>query len=213
MIKNTNKRAFTLAETLVTLGILGVIAALTMPGLQDFSQSRSNVALAQKAYSTLSNATKALKAEYGPIRLWDMTTTAKVTTMYKEKMNAAGTVSEPYETKYLNGAAYTNANMFAANTSFISPDGMLFYVQSVSPACTGGDDILWKGCINWGVDVNGAKGPNKVGIDIFGFYVNGEGVYPEGTVNGVHNTTDCSKTSLGWSCSVKIITDGNITWK
>lgn len=211
--KSGKLSGFTLAETLVTVGIIGFIAALTIPSLQDFSQSRSNATLAMKAYSTLSNATKALKAEYGPIRTWDLSSASKVADLYKEKMNAAGVTTESYATKYLNDNAYTNANMFNNTTSFITADGMLFYVQSVSASCTGANEGLWKGCIDWGVDVNGAKGPNKVGIDIFGFYVNTEGVFPEGTIDGVYDRSSCNKTGLGWSCSTRVIEEGAINWK
>lgn len=50
------KKAFTLAEVLITLGIIGVIAALTLPGLiQGYRKKVTETAL-KKAYSQLSQA-------------------------------------------------------------------------------------------------------------------------------------------------------------
>ena len=58
-MKNFNMiKAFTLAETLVTLMIIGVIAAMTIPGLQKVSEERSIPPRVLKAYNTVSTATK-----------------------------------------------------------------------------------------------------------------------------------------------------------
>ena len=56
---HSNKnRAFTLAEVLITLGIIGVVAAITMPVL--ISKYRAQVFETQfkKAYSSVQNATQ-----------------------------------------------------------------------------------------------------------------------------------------------------------
>lgn len=50
------KRAFTLAEVLVTLGIVGVIAALTLPALIDSNNAKVRKSQLAKAYSALSQA-------------------------------------------------------------------------------------------------------------------------------------------------------------
>ena len=48
--------AFTLAEVLITLGIIGVVAAITMPTLINNYQKKAAITAAKKAYSTLSQA-------------------------------------------------------------------------------------------------------------------------------------------------------------
>ena len=53
---NIRRTAFTLAEVLITLGIIGVVAALTMPGLIANYRERVLVTAAKKAYSTITNA-------------------------------------------------------------------------------------------------------------------------------------------------------------
>ena len=59
------KSAFTLAEVLITLVIIGVIAALTVPTLIQNTQKQEYVTALKKAYSTLSQATQQIIAENG----------------------------------------------------------------------------------------------------------------------------------------------------
>ena len=212
-MNNKKKSAFTLAETLVTLMVLGIIATLTIPSVQNFASRRANAALAQKALSSISNATKDLQRENGAIRFWNLSSYEDILKMYKSKMTASGTIISSYPVKYLNGGAYDSSNMFNASTSFINSDGMLFYIQAnLTGKCSISSDDLKNGCIDWGVDVNGAKGPNVIGRDIFGFYVTSDGsVYGEGGGPGVSPTT-CSTGASGWGCSARVITEGSINW-
>ena len=57
--------AFTLAEVLITLGIIGVVAAMTLPTLIQNHQKQTYVAGLQKAMSTTSNMFKKMQADEG----------------------------------------------------------------------------------------------------------------------------------------------------
>ena len=57
--------AFTLAEILITLVIIGIIAAVTVPSLINKTQNQEYVSKLKKAYSTLSQATNLIIAEEG----------------------------------------------------------------------------------------------------------------------------------------------------
>ena len=50
------KKGFTLAEVLITLGIIGVVAALTMPTLMSNYRKHQTVTQLKKAYSEISQA-------------------------------------------------------------------------------------------------------------------------------------------------------------
>ena len=50
------KKGFTLAEVLITLGIIGVVAAMTMPTLINNINNKQNIAALKKAYSLISQA-------------------------------------------------------------------------------------------------------------------------------------------------------------
>lgn len=67
----TKKSGFTLAEVLITLGIIGVVAAMTMPVL--VSNYRKNVVETRlkKFYSSMNQAIKMAEAEYGDVNQWD----------------------------------------------------------------------------------------------------------------------------------------------
>ena len=64
------KRAFTLAEVLITLGVIGVVAALTMPTLIANYQKKAQYTQFMKAYNTLQTAIDLSTADNGDISSW-----------------------------------------------------------------------------------------------------------------------------------------------
>ena len=65
------KEAFTLAEVLITLGIIGVVAAMTLPTLiQNHRKHEVETKLA-KIYSVVNQAIKLSTVEYGEPQYWD----------------------------------------------------------------------------------------------------------------------------------------------
>ncbi len=77
MPKTKVKKAFTLAEVLITLGIIGIVAALTIPTLINNSRKQETVTKLQKVYSTLQQAVKMSEIENGPVSNWDFTLSHK----------------------------------------------------------------------------------------------------------------------------------------
>lgn len=57
------KKAFTLAEVLITIGIIGVIAALTIPALINKTNKKELETAFKKQYSTLQQAIMMIKTE------------------------------------------------------------------------------------------------------------------------------------------------------
>ena len=64
------KAAFTLAEVLITLGIIGVVAAMTIPGMIVKHQKQVFVTRMKQTYSIVSNAMMSSVAEYGEPNNW-----------------------------------------------------------------------------------------------------------------------------------------------
>ena len=64
------KIAFTLAEVLITLGIIGVVASLTLPSVITSYKNQVTVAKLQKAYSVLNQAYQNSIADNGPAENW-----------------------------------------------------------------------------------------------------------------------------------------------
>lgn len=74
--------AFTLAETLIVMGIIGVVAALTIPNLNSSTADKEKVAKVKKVYSNLNDALGRAEAVYGPVSEWtkdDANVTAQTT--------------------------------------------------------------------------------------------------------------------------------------
>ena len=61
------KAAFTLAEVLITLGIIGIVAAMTMPALMTKTRDRELVSRTKKTFSNIQNAILAAQNSYGTI--------------------------------------------------------------------------------------------------------------------------------------------------
>jgi len=62
--------AFTLAETLIVIGIIGVVAALTLPNLNHATGDKEKVTKVKKIYSTLTEALDRAQAVYGAYDTW-----------------------------------------------------------------------------------------------------------------------------------------------
>lgn len=70
-ISKHNPKGFTLAEVLITLGIIGVVAAITIPSLISNYQKKSTVTQLKKTYATISNAIRLSEDENGELSGWE----------------------------------------------------------------------------------------------------------------------------------------------
>ena len=65
-------RAFTLAETLIVIGIIGVVAALTLPNLNHATGDKEAITRVKKAYMMLTESLDRAQAIYGPVDTWNI---------------------------------------------------------------------------------------------------------------------------------------------
>ena len=70
MNKNKNL-AFTLAEVLIVIGIIGVVAALTLPNLNHATGDKETVTRVKKIYASLTDAFDRAQVIYGPFNEWN----------------------------------------------------------------------------------------------------------------------------------------------
>ena len=61
---------FTLAETLIVMGIIGVVAALTLPNLNSSTGDKEKVVKVKKIYQNLEDAFGRAMVVYGPVDDW-----------------------------------------------------------------------------------------------------------------------------------------------
>ena len=108
----TRKTAFTLAEVLITLGIIGVVAAMTMPTLLAKYQEKVTVTRLKKVYSILSQAYLRAQEEYGTVDNWGFTEDSDYTTdpdtgenTFNEAVTTNSELFYSILTKYMNVAS------------------------------------------------------------------------------------------------------------
>lgn len=78
-VSDSNRKiAFTLAEVLITLGIIGVVAALTVPTLVSKYKEKATVTKLKKVNSVLSQAMTSVINEYGTIDTWNLAKSSEV---------------------------------------------------------------------------------------------------------------------------------------
>lgn len=176
------KNGFTLAEVIITLGIIGTIAAITLPALMtDTTAAQVGPKLA-KAVSMFEQANEALLNANSVDTLTDaglLGSTASYTTELS---------------KYLK--------ISATSDGYLSKDGML-YNFTISPNI--GDTSLpghMQRIGNVSVDINGAAKPGVSGTDIFYFsWWNDGSLRPKGATNWEPGsatwTTKCPKAEDG----------------
>lgn len=195
-------KGFTLAEVLIVLGIIGIIAALTIPAILNQTQKREIVVAFKTGYSDLSNAINQIKTDNGGEIIGGIGSNSggfitilqnyiKFSKICHNNSYTEGctdyTGLNANNIKMLNGdnfwwpAAFTGAGAITSNGMVIVPTGH-------SANCTNpGLDIGF--CDYLSIDVNGSKPPNIFGRDILRLYVTTIGLVPAGT-HGDRATTD-----------------------
>lgn len=165
------KRAFTLAEVLITLGIIGVVAAIIMPSLITDYQKKVTAKKLNQAYNYLQQTVQMAQVDYGDITTWDCfvpnTCTPEVFAnkyiipyLKNVKLSTRQSlVSFGYKDypKYLNGETTVTSWVYIIQTT----QEYTYMIDSY----TLGDNSRTVYSVK--IDINGIKGPNIVGKDIF----------------------------------------------
>lgn len=170
------KNGFTLAEVLISLAIIGVVAAITLPSLILNVEKRKVGPSVMKAVNTLESATSLALQKYNVRKLTDIKTNGDTTQEERLLIGLALTdftklSPVPYQPKVgetLDGEPYA------------TKDGIVFLDKAFDGIAT--EKGVQGAAYQINIDINGEKGPNKYGRDIFLLYVldNGE-VAPSGS--------------------------------
>lgn len=174
-----NRTAFTLAEVLITLGIIGVVAALTLPTLIANYQKQVWVNQLKKTYATLNEGVKQIVASEGcttlecagmrPVYYATDFSQPKVRDKFVKtfKLENVYVGNMPDNSIYnytgylLNGEEFDLKDLFVIDEYFLigtTPDGQILVFETAGFL---GPMVI--------VDINGLKTPNTLGRDIFVF--------------------------------------------
>ena len=217
-----NKKGFTLAETLITLAIIGVVAAITIPMIITKYQKQVTVEKLKKMYNNMNSIMQMAVNDNGDMSTWDFSEQG----LLNANSNFYKTYFEPYiktikrNRYYINNSSYTTYinnihgnNLIQGASWQILPDGSSLCVYK-NPNL--GEPWLF-------TDITGPKRPNRLGKDIFMMDLdiehnkvrfNCESCNDSRIMSTSSGYYGCNKMNLsdyaGGNCGAKILKDG---WK
>lgn len=168
------KKGFTLAEVLITLGIIGVVAALTLPSLITNYRKKQTVAQLKKVYSELSQAAQMSVVQNGDMKNWDYSLTGEeFFNTYLSNFIKMG--SQKVEDAKKAGVVYIKASG-EEEVSFTNlyDSGKILTLASGTQILM--DTVRYSSIQTYLVDLNGFKKPNRIGVDVFALTVTPDGV-------------------------------------
>ena len=207
------KKGFTLAEVLITLAIIGIVAALTIPTVVHKYQQKAQYTAFMKMYNMIQNVFQLTTVENGSFKSWvlssDLEPDELFNTYLAPYLKIASSEDLPtYTTRHLDGAelgafnVLTGASPGHTTKNYILQDGstiaMAAWISNID--YRGGQIVLV-------IDTNGKKGPNVVGRDIFDIEITGENANRDYNIRSLEETGDdndaCSVTGSGGANHIK----------
>ena len=224
--------SFTLAEVLITLVIIGIIAAISVPVLINKYEKHQTAVKLKKVYSELSQAVSLAKVYHGNKETWDFSINKPIE-FFDKYMVPFVKISESKMSEIRReGINYRNLKGdIELNMMAMSDNAKILTLVS-------GEQIIMATSSSYSeeeqseiarytilVDINGSKGPNKFGRDTFFFSITPIGIVPHSHIDGESYTKkrtrsellngtsgaysyECSKKARGLWCAALIMTDG-----
>ncbi len=151
MIKNGKKNAFTLAELIVVLIIVGVIAAFAIPTLMQPVTNKNKV-LYKKALTTIEQAVTSVMSDYEVV---DTRKFFEQLSNFDDSINLRELLAAKLN---LNGGVSSEATTSKDKPAFTTVDGMIWW--NIPKKWEPADASATPTYIDIWVDVNGDKAPN-----------------------------------------------------
>jgi len=201
---------------LITLAIIGIIAAITIPSIVANHQKRTLETQFAKMYRTLQQVVNLAVAEHGDISTWDF-----INGQATDEQKVA--FIEKYFLPYLNVAKFcaqdghecfsekyklkNGNNWNPSSTAVVLADGTMINIYFNPNNCIDNKS----NCVNFNPDINGVKKPNTFGLDLFTFqFIPATGEFlPQGSKKTYEEIkTACKSGTSGVECGALIILDG-----
>lgn len=217
--KTRQYTAFTLAEVLITLGIIGIVAQMTIPALMNNVNDLHYKTAYKNTYSILSQAIVSLANDNnGTIKglCADSDNTCLRNTFANylksaQQCSTADMVGKCWATSWtrLNGdAAWSMTGANEAGLNLVNGTFLVF--ESNKSNCDLLDQTIYE-CAVIEMDINGLSNPNKIGKDIFFIHIMESTIKPYGTpgdwasvgyaANGLSNYYMCNPKGDGEMCA------------
>lgn len=217
--------AFTLAEVLITLGIIGIIAAITLPTIIKKYTECVTINKLKSTQSILAQAYTRAVGDNGSPENWNLTYNwykkeadsiiiGNMLIPYLKLIKNCGSYDENGECcpavtyKYLNGNTYQSFNTHRHYYKVRLANGASIWWRAANT------NELYTGMkrqIVFFVDTNASAPPNQWGIDLFAFYADNNSVRPCGASDNPEVNT-CQKNASGAGCAYYVLTSGNMNY-
>ncbi len=213
-----DKLGFTLAEVLITLGIIGVVAAMTMPSLIQKHQEKVTVAKLKKVYSVLSQAFLQACNEYGTPDSWELAKNGEPAVNAAPKIKQFLKVADDCGVNDCENYSIRGGHFRVLRGGIY---GSSYYSNDYKLKLTDGTELSFRENIDGGgimilADLNGQQGPNTMGKDIFYFaFLNDGKIIPGGIGYDPKDTTvfqACNPKMEGWNCTAWVIYNENLDY-
>ena len=196
MTNRKKKAAFTLAEVLITLGIIGIVAAMTLPTLLSNVQDKILESESKKAANIVANGYKLMMARdeifnIKDMPMWQCQDLECVSGIHREIFNISNDKQAVLEN--LKNVKYYNSKNQAVPFSwerepvyaFITTDGFAYGVlQPDNWDEVNSFDII--------ADVNANNNPNRVAKDLHKYRFSGEGGQLFDVTDELEQVSECS---------------------
>ena len=154
--------AFTLTEVLVTLGVIGVVAAMTIPTMVNNYQKKVYATQLKKSYSEISQALRRMMRDNNATNLMETGYTSN-----PEMIKSYFNVVKDCGNTPANGCFASKYSAINGSSLSPYPGKNCFSVASGASYCMDSASIS--------LDVNGTKGPNISGRDLFSISIHRDG--------------------------------------
>ena len=177
---------------MITLGIIGIVAAMTIPTLVTKYQAKIYETKLKKAYSIIQNANTYLIAKgISPYYDYDKNTKG-ADILQKQTQNMAELISgaKLCDSTKNNNCKRNYTNLAGNGTLHIGP------ISNKTSILLPDNMIMWIGFYHWiYIDLNGQNKPNKAGYDLHTFKITeNNGILP--VANPAHDTRPCTLSDL-----------------
>lgn len=224
------KKAFTLAEVLIVIGIIGVLAVILIPNIVENCKEKEYITQLKKVYSTLTKSYQSSLTDYGETYNWSLD--AADSTEGANRLNdilisnlriikncrTDGGCWLDTEINYLdNTSTGLNVSNNSAYSTVFLEGGVLLALRVLDPTCNlvmGTSDNYKHVCAEVIVDLNGEKNPNTFGYDVHKLYISRRNIIPAGysedTVTSFAN--NCEGRTKGTGCAAWILQWSNMDY-
>lgn len=216
-------KGFTLAETLITLGIIGIVAAMTIPNIMSKIYEKRTVNQLKAAQSILSQAVRHSEDEYGDASswatgYWTSQGAQDIATKLKPSLKIAIDCGVSDKDGACIKRTYYRKNGQKHDINYAT-DNRYYKIVLLN-----GTAVWWKSTdqnerskgtyIEFFIDTNGTQQPNTCGKDLFVLSYENGGLRPFGAPNSYYPYKNhCQpKNSTGYGCAYWVLNNQDLSY-